>query len=822
MMKFSSQIFGLSVCMVGLLYVRVCSGGEPAASMVVLTDQPGIPVAKTMHGIFFEDINYAADGGLYAELVQNRSFEHRNRLYGWRTVSRNADGEIEVASADPINANNAHYLRLKIRSAGQGFGVANGGFDGIVVRANKQYRFGVHARANAGYSGELIALLEDESGKEIGQCKISGLKPDWQRFEAKITSSATTTNGRLVLLATAAGTVDVDMVSLMPGETFKGRRNGLRADLAQLLADLKPGFMRFPGGCIVEGADFQNMYRWKDTIGEIWERKQNLNLWRNPESPEYHQTYGLGFFEYFQFCEDIGAEPVPIINCGMCCQARRGRYVPLDQLQPFVQDALDLIEFANGPTNSIWGAKRAAMGHPEPFNMKFIGIGNEQWGQEYFDRYIVFYRAIKAKHPDIKIITTSGPHPDDPLWHFAWGKFRSGTPADIVDEHYYRPPQWFFENDNRYDAYDRTGPKVFAGEYAAHDTNRRNNLRAAIAEAAYITGLWRNADVVVMAAYAPLFAKIGHVQWRPNLIWFDNTHAYGSPSYHVQAIYAQNRPDVVLPVQLDAPLLPPQPFTGRIGVGTWRTQAEFKDIIVTKNGQTLFKSVFSKGFSDWELHGGTWSVADGALRQTSEAENVRAFIGDTNWTDYTLSLKARKISGNEGFLISFAHKHPDAVSWWNIGGWNNTQHGLEVPGATAPFVPGRVETGRWYEIRIELKDATVKCYLDGKLVQEAACKPTRALYAAAGRDARTGEIVIAAVNSGSRPLATEIKLAGAKNVGQIGTAIVLSSASPDDENSVEHPDKVVPRKQTVNVGKAQFTYLLPAWSLNMLRIPVEK
>lgn len=786
------------------------------ATIEVETGRTVSTFSPTMHGIFFEDINYAADGGLYAELVQNRSFEHREKLYAWQEVKRGGAGELAIASEQPIHPNNPNFLRLNISSPGEGFGAVNSGFDGIAVAQGKDYLFAVHARSPSGFTGELVARLEDAAGKNIGERQIGKIGSAWQRHEARITSQATTDKARLVLLATAAGTVDLDVVSLFPKDTFKGRRNGLRADLAQLLADMKPGFLRFPGGCIVEGTDFRNMYRWKDTIGEIWERKQNWNLWSNRESPHYHQTYGLGFFEYFQFCEDIGAAPVPILNCGMCCQARRGRHVPLAELQPFIQDALDLIEFANGPVTSEWGAKRAAMGHAKPFNLKLVGVGNEQWQQDYFDRYDVFYKALKTKHPAIQIITTAGPQASDDLFHFAWNKFRTGTPANIVDEHYYRPPQWFLENVDRYDSYDRKGPKVFAGEYAAHDANRRNNQRSAIAEAAFLTGLWRNADVVTLAAYAPLFAKVGHAQWRPDLIWFDNTRSYGSPSYYVQAMYGQNRPDVGLSVKVAAPFLRAAAFAGRVGVGTWSTQTEFKDIKVTKAGQTLFASDFSKGFADWETHGGNWSVVDGALRQTAEAENVRAFIGDPNWSDYTLTLKARKIAGNEGFLVSFANKDADTVTWWNIAGWNNTQHGLEVPGASAPFVPGRVETGRWYDIRIELKGASVKCYLDDQIIQQAECKPTLGVYAAAGRDNRTGETILAVTNPGSESLATQVKLSGVQGVSS-AKAIVLAATGPEAENSFATPREVAPRETTLRFSGPAFEHQFPPCSLTILR-----
>jgi alpha-L-arabinofuranosidase len=352
--------------------------------------------------------------------------------------------------------------------------------------------------------------------------------------------------------------LDLDVVSLFPENTWKHRRNGLRADLVQRLADLHPAFMRFPGGCIVEGMDLPNRYQWKDTIGDIAERPENWNRWQDAmgdaTAPQYYQTYGLGFFEYFQLCEDLGAEPVPILNCGMACQYESKQLVPLDQLGPFVQDALDLIEFANGPVTSPWGARRAAMGHPEPFHLKIVGVGNEQWGEQYFERYTIVQAALKAKHPEIQFVTGAGPGVDDGFWKLAWDKFMNGTPADIIDEHYYRPPQWFLENATRYDAQERRGPKVFAGEFAAHDgPQHRPTLRAAVAEAAFMTGLLRNSDLVAMSSYAPLFAKAGASQWAPDLIWFDNTRVYGTPSYYVQALYSRNRPDVILPVAIDGP-----------------------------------------------------------------------------------------------------------------------------------------------------------------------------------------------------------------------------------------------------------------------------
>jgi alpha-N-arabinofuranosidase len=534
----------------------VCVGGfaaEIPVKVIVDLAQPGHAVSPLLHGVFFEDINFGADGGLYAELVQNRSFEHDEHLYSWGIVNRGGSGDLTIEHDAPLNAKNPNYARLVVREAGKGFGVANYGFGGIAVKAGENYLVSIRARSDA--IAKLTAVLEDDTGRTIGSAVLEGIGGEWKKFEATIKPASAATHARLVVLASAPGRVDLDVISLFPEHTFKNRRNGMRADLAQMLADLKPAFMRFPGGCIVEGMDLPNRYQWKDTIGDIAERPQNWNRWRDAirrePAPQYYQTYGLGFFEYFQLCEDVGAEPVPILNCGMACQYQSKQLVPLDRLDPFVQDALDLIEFANGPATSAWGAKRAAMGHPEPFNLKFIGVGNEQWGDDYFARYQIFTAALRAKYPKIKIVTGAGPGVDDKSWQFAWEKFRSGTAADIVDEHYYRLPQWFLENATRYDRQDRSGPRVFAGEFAAHEPDRRSTLRAAMSEAAFITGLVRNSDLVTMSSFAPLFAREGAYQWRPDLIWFDNTRVYGTGSYYVQLLYSRNRPDAVLPTQVE-------------------------------------------------------------------------------------------------------------------------------------------------------------------------------------------------------------------------------------------------------------------------------
>lgn len=508
-----------------------------AAEIRVNTDQPGAPINPTLYGVFFEDINFGADGGLYPELVKNRSFEFPDSMMGWSKTR----GSCSILTADPFNAANPHYLRIEAETA-----VSNEGFRGMGVRQGDVYDFSAQIRGTAVLRVELVAA----DGRVLASAKLNGITPQWQKHSATLRPKATEAKARLSLIVEGRGTLDLDMVSLFPKATFKDRPNGLRPDLAQLLADLKPGFVRFPGGCIVEGNSLALRYQWKTTIGKLEERKLILNRWndtfKNRPTPDYFQSFGLGFFEYFQFCEDIGAEPLPILNCGMACQFHSKDFAPLDQLDSYIQDALDLIEFANGPATSPWGAKRAAMGHSAPFNMKYLGVGNEQWGQEYIDRYAPFAKALKAKHPEIKLVAAAGPSPGDTRFKFLWEKLRELN-ADVVDEHSYASPKWFYDGATRYDSYPRTGPKVCMGEYAAHAKDKKNNWESALAEAAFMTGLERNADVVAMSAYAPLSAHVDAWQWKPNLIWFDNLRVVATPNYRVQKLFSANRGDVVLP-----------------------------------------------------------------------------------------------------------------------------------------------------------------------------------------------------------------------------------------------------------------------------------
>lgn len=528
------------------------------ASITIQADKPGAKISPTMWGIFFEDLNFAADGGLYAELVKNRSFEFPNPMMGWKKIiPDNTTCSIEITDKAPFNDVNPHYLRIKSDDTDKISGVSNEGFRDIGMREGESYIFSAQVRVGEDQPTLRIALKGDD-GKTLAEAKLNGFTNQWKKYTARLNSSVTEPEAKLNIYIEGSGEIELDMVSLFPEKTWKNRPNGLRDDLVQMIADLKPGFIKFPGGFLTETRSLDNRYQWKQTIGGIAERKLSPTPWSafaGRSAPDYFQSYGLGFFEYFQLCEELGAEPLPMLNCGMAAQFT-GDFAPINQLEPYIQDALDLIEFANGPATSIWGKKRAEMGHPKSFNLKMLRWGNETVGPQYIERYERLAKTLKARHPEIKIIAGSGPEPFGDNFEFAWDKL-SKLKAAMIDEHAHKQPNWFFNNDARYDKYDRNGPKVIFGEYAAHsepgliNPNNRSNLECALSEAAFFTGLERNADIVEMSCYAPLFAHVDAWQWKPNLIWFDNLNVYGTPSYYVQQMFSSNRGDVILPLNIE-------------------------------------------------------------------------------------------------------------------------------------------------------------------------------------------------------------------------------------------------------------------------------
>lgn len=553
-----------------------------AQRQLVLNTKPGAPVQPTMYGIFFEDINFGADGGLYAELVENRSFEAPlhitasgericGGLQGW-----NVFGNVKLSSERPAFDRNPHYVTLADDGHREKFtGLENHGYFGMGLKKGLAYKFSVYARTNGNAKIRVELVGNDNEVMAKKSVEIAG--KDWKKYTAEITSPRTDAKGFMRIYLESRDAVDLDHVSLLPADAWQGC---LRADLVQDLKDLHPGVFRFPGGCIVEGTDLASRYQWKNSVGAVENRPMNENRWNytfpHRLFPNYFQTYGMGFYELFCLSEYIGAEPLPILNVGLACQYQNDDkdaarvHVATSDLQPYIDDCLDLIEFCNGGTDTKWGKLRADMGHAAPFNLKVIGVGNEQWGPLYPERLEYFVKAIRAKYPNIKIVGSSGPEPDDKggkQFTYGWNEM-TRLKADLVDEHYYRDQKWFMENITRYDKYNRKGPKVFAGEYACHIRQPalpvpegKNVFEGALYEAALLTGIERNADVVHMATYAPLFAHEEGWQWRPDLIWMDNLKTVRTPNYYVQQLYAMNPGTNVLSLTENK-----QPVTGQDGL----------------------------------------------------------------------------------------------------------------------------------------------------------------------------------------------------------------------------------------------------------------
>jgi alpha-L-arabinofuranosidase len=826
------------------------ASGDPPIGQTTITigvDQPGAQINPAMWGAFFEDINFGGDGGLYAEMVKNRGFEFPDPMMGWFKISPSlAKGDVSIQTASPYRPSQTHYVRI-VSQGDAPIGISNEGFRGMGVKAGEAYDFSAEIRNVEGNSNVTLELVGAD-GTTLAFAPLTGLSSDWSRITTTLHPIDTDAHARLALFLNGPGTVDFDFVSLFPEKTWKNRPGGLRADMVQALADLHPGFLRFPGGCIVEGSVLSRRYQWKNTIGPIDDRKVLIDRWNYEfkwrPTPDYYQSFGLGFFEFFQLCEDIGARPLPLVNCGMACQFNSGELCPPDELGPYIQDALDLIEFANGPATSTWGAKRAAMGHPEPFNppLTMMGIGNEQWGPQYLQRLALFTKAIKEKHPEITLVSDSGPSPDDDRFEYLWPRLAQfnvdGHSAEIVDQHCYANPVWFLANSGRFDHYDRNGPKVFFGEYAAQSvaicsTKNRNKLECALAEAAYMTGMERNADVVRMASYAPLFSNVEAWQWTPDLIWADSLHAVPSVNYYVQQLYCCNRGDLVLPATNTSPVSDMRP-AGRVGVGTLNCSAEFKDVRVARDDGVLLASNFSTDAAGWS-GGDTWRTEGGAYQQSSPTTSSTSVVGEKSWSDYTLTLKARRTSDSGGIVITVCDDNtPQMASWaqWILGG---PIGGPTVADPSKPefilqthfaeqdqllaHAPGFLETNRWYDVEISVHGNRIECFLDGKLLQSAQLRDRQipSLFTSATRDEKTGEIILKVVNPGNQTTQANIKLSGIQSVEPVGKAITLAG-NPADEDSFESPARVVPADTSIAGVAPEFGYTFEPHSMTVLRL----
>ena len=823
-----------------------------ASTLTADANAPKVEMSDTLYGLFFEDINYGADGGLYAELLQNRSFEYEDilnpqsyqHLNGWQfNLSYSAKGKAKVMQENPLHENNPNYVRVTCTEGEYRF--ANVGFQasaisgGIPVEEGKTYNCYVWMRNAGDFDGKVEVALSLRSGKSLAVPKRFELTEEWQKYELTFTSSYTE-NAVLAFVMHGTGSIDIDMASLIPADSFGADwlNGGLRPDLVQALADLHPRFLRFPGGCIVEGRSYDNMYRFRETLGPVEDRRTNWNRWQMDEyqkegrsSADYFQTYGLGFYEFFLLCEDLGCEAIPCLNSGISCYGPE--YEPMADLQPWIDDAIDLIEFATGdPETNEWAALRAEMGHPEPFPLTYLEIGNEQAGDErYYERFEEFERQIHALYPEIKLLSSVIGLSNGaglPTTEWLRGKGRDFVYAN--DEHFYMSDEWFLTNAYRYDAMERgEDAYIFAGEYACHYSGN-NPLWNAVCEAAFMTGFERNADIVKLSCYAPLFSKVNYTQWQPNLIIFNNQDVWGTPSYWVDYLYGTNVGDVTLADSVAPTEAAAAPaVTGKVGLATWNTRAEYDDLKVvdTATGEVLYENSFDDGdLSGWtDGQNGRWAVREGMLYQSNGNSSDNAIhVGDTAWRDYTVTLRARKLAGGEGFIIPFLVQ--DRLNYYhlNLGGWNNTYSAIEraVNGGkslagTSDFV---VETNRWYDIRIEVDQTTMKCYVDGEMIISSAIPQSQPVYVTSSRDAETGDIILKVVNATESVNRVQILLenAGEAYLNPSADAWVLTGERRNAANSARNPEKVAPVKTVLTGVGADFTYEAPANSVSVIRV----
>ncbi len=783
--------------------------GEPGR-LAIRVNRPGARISPRFFGMMTEEINHAYDGGLYAELIQNRALQDdATRPVHWSlTQNGGGTGSLTLDMSQPVPGTAlTRCLRLDIANAGAGrsVGVANDGYWGVPVQTGVRYRASFWAKASAGATGPLTLALESETGNAVyALARVPKITTEWRKYQATLTaprSVAPTSQARFVISSAQPGALWLTQVSLFP-PTYHRRSRGLRPDLMGLLADLKPTFLRLPGGNYLD----PGRYEWKKTIGALDQRAGHPGAW------EYRSSDGLGLLEFFRWCEDLHIEALLGVTDG------RGWLPNNGDVAPLVQDALDEIEYATGGPETQWGARRIKDGHRAPFALRYVEIGNEDNFDPlpvYNARFAKFYDAIRAKYPGLQIIATRA-------------DVTSRRP-DVIDDHYYRSAQAMAADAAHYDRYARSGPKIFVGEWASVEGRPTPTMKAALGDAAWLTGLERNSDLVIMEAYAPLLVNVnpGAAQWPTNLIGYDALRAYGSPAYYVQAMFGQNTGDVVLPVEIALPSSPQADVRrGKIGVGTWNTQAEFKDIRVTSaGGETLYADSLASGKSDLQPQGGEWSVQDGALRQAGTGQNLRATVGDATWTDYTLSLRARKTGGREGFLILFHAQGDDDFLWWNVGGWGNTRSAIERErgGRSEIGAPAAVtiETNLWYDVRVEVRGTSVRCYLNDKLVNEATDAAPMTFYAASSRDLKTGDVILKAVNFSPVPQPMQIELEGAAGVASEARATTLSGPL-EAVNTVNNPKNVAPRVSTVKGAGRTFRHEFPANSVTVLRVRARK
>lgn len=793
--------------------------GHPDAVIKIDLAKPGIQISKSLWGLFFEEINFAGDGGIYAELVRQRNFEGRRPLESWSLNRDSASAEMQVDPQVRLNDVRRQSLQVHVDAVEDGgsVDVVNSGYWGIPVHEGEKYSFSLFVKGDAQFNGKplKVSLRNESLDQTYAEAELGTVGADWQKLDCTLVPDGTDANGRLVISADGTGTFWLDMVSLFP-PTYKDEPNGLRPDLVTLLADLKPSFLRFPGGCFAEGNTLEDAFRFKETIGPIQERKGRRCFWN------YNSTDGLGYYEYLRLAEDLGADPIFCINPGGNNGATER--VPLDELEPWLQTAVDAVEFAIGPATSEWGAKRAAMGHPDPFhfNTFYLQIGNEtEFGpRDYGERFAKYRDRVKDAYPgdNVRIIADS------------WGAGRrQSVDTYAIDFHDYMSWGRAIANRDSFDDAPRGEPYVFNGEYA---TRSGSGILQALSEAVYMMGLEENADEVILAAYAPLFGNVNQCQWNPNLIYFDNHRSMGTISYYVQKLFSQNRGDRLLPVSVEQ-----QPsdksrqreeMAGSVGFATWNTEAEFKDLRVVVDGETVYENDLADDASiaDWvSNNNGRWSIENGALRQSERGQDARFWLPGRKWSKYEVHAKARKIAGAEGFMVMVNVENSQDYVWVNFGGWANTQHGVELAEGGAKTHPrnvnGSIDTDRWYDVLVKVDGLKVVGILDGEKVLDVDLatlneEPDYDVYASAVTD-DSGDVLVRVVNIAEVPKHATLEISGGELTGE-GTAITLAAENRQASQSLDDPLRYSPQTSRLEGVSSEFEYQFAPCSFTILRL----
>jgi alpha-L-arabinofuranosidase len=829
------------------------------ATLVVHTNQIGAKVSSRLHGIFFEEISHGGEGGLYAELIQNRGFEESNIPpgctldSGWLVPPRtphfathkvsdwkmpwepksswpawslqtigNAKAALSLSSKVPLHAATPHALQVDIQAAGMAdsVSVVNDGFWGIKVDKGESYNLTMYIRAPT-FKGPVTASLRAEDGRILASYTFSNVRSSsWQKYTCKMTATEGDAKAKFHLTMNSAGTIWFDFVSLFPAKTFKSRLNGMRLDLANYLADLKPAFVRWPGGCFVEGISTESAPEWKRSLGPIEERPGTYSPWG------YWCSDGIGYHEFLQFCEDIGADAMYVFNCGVSCEMRSGVFLPDDKIPALIQNILDCIEYAIGPADSKWGAMRAKNGHPKPFPLRYVEVGNEQVGIRYAARFNIFYKAIKEKYPQLEVITSTG------IAHVHKPTVDAVTKTDIVDEHAYKAVYWPMIYHDWYDQYPRKDWRLYVGEYACNSGVGSGNMLAALNDAVFIMGMERNADLVAMSSYAPLLENINDTDWPVNLIRFDNAASFARTSYYVIKMMNEHKASSNVETSVtfhQSASTPVARYSGKIGLSTWDTYAEFTDIQIfdKDNNEVLYRADLVNHKDDWYTEGGKWIVGDSTIAQTADGAWPMAILQRKIPDVYTLRLKARKTGGPNAFMIPIAIKDSNNYIRAHIGAWWNRVSAFEMVTNSADAMVTQpvtleepIENNRWYTVELRVSYTSIECYLDGKLLMT--YKEPRTFFSIAGTDERTGEIIVKVVNAGKEHVRTVVEVKTDKRLAAIGKTLTLSADDPQAENSLAHPFRYIPVERNFTGFKSNFEYMFKPWSVTILRIRQEE